>query len=171
MTPSGFLTTVLVPGLTWLSSVLGPKPPASREARLLLLAIPGIESGYENIRQEDNGPAVGYFQDESETCSEVIANPAANLKMHLVCADLKIPPNGMAIYGSLLGSPDLQVAMSRMVLWCDPYPLPAYGDEGAAWHRYVSVWRPGKPRQRDWPPVYAAALAADRAYEAAQVKA
>ena len=86
--------------------------------------------------------------------------------MHLCCADAKIPPNGRAVYGSLLGDPFLQVALARLDIWCDPYPLPPYGDEGAAWRQYASIWRPGKPRPRAWPAVYAAALAADKAYEA-----
>ena len=168
MTPELFLTSVLVPSLTWLSSVVGPIPPNSREARLMLLAIPGVESDYENVAQEGGGPGRGFYQDEPETCGEVLNNPASTTMMHKVCAVLDIPATEAAIYGALLGSPRLQVALSRLDLFCDPSPLPAYGDEMGGWSTYLRVWRPGKPSLQRWSGVYLAALAADQAWEKAQ---
>ena len=153
-----FLTQTLRPGLTWLASVAGPVPPTSEEAQVLLLAIAGQESGWQNIAQEGGGPGRGPWQFEPETCRELMFNPASEAAHTKVCMALGIVPS--RAYGAILSEPNLAVAFARLDLWCDPHPLPALGDQDGAWEYYLRCWRPGIPRPDDWGANYHAALAA-----------
>lgn len=174
MTPELFLSSVLVPGLKFLTATVGPKPGVALSweddapARLLMLAIPGIESLWSNVAQSGGGPGRGFYQDESETCGEVLNNRSSSVMMHKVCAALDIPATEAAIYAELLARPELQVALGRLDIWCSPQALPAYGDAHAGWLAYDQTWRPGDPHPAIWDSVYAQALAADKAYQAAQ---
>ena len=47
---------------------------------------------------------------------------------------------------------------ARLLLWTDPRPLPAIGDVKAAWQYYLRNWRPGKPHEKTWAPLYAEAM-------------
>lgn len=162
MTPNAFLAQELLPALAWLELVVGPVPPASRQARIMLLAIPGQESLWENVQQFGGGPGRGFYQDEPETCGLVLNNPASSGMMHMVCNALAVAPNQQAIYAALLGQPKLQVALSRGDLFCDPRPLPAYGDSRGAWIYYKRDWGPGDPHPAIWDGIYAQAIAADK---------
>jgi hypothetical protein len=170
MTPETFLSTVLVPGLTWMTSIVGPKPGLTVDwqddapARLLLCTIAGQESAWENVQQGGDGPGRGYFQFEPETCGELLVNSVSHAMMFKVCAALKIEATETVVYGALLADPKLQVAMARFDLWCDRAPLPAYGDEMAAWETYLRIWRPGKPSLERWSGNYLAALTADQTW-------
>lgn len=168
MTPADFLTTILVPGLTWLTETVGPKPPASPEARLLLLAIAGQESGWQNIAQSGGGPGRGPWQFEPETCRELMFNPASDFMFDKICMALNVVPS--RCYVSLMSQPNfnLAVSLARLDLWCDPHALPPYGDEDAAWTAYLRIWRPGAPSRDRWATVYPEALAADKAWAAGQ---
>jgi hypothetical protein len=162
MTPTAFLAQELLPALAWLEQVVGPVPPASRQARIMLLAMPGQESLWQNVQQSGGGPGRGFYQDEPETCGEVLNNPASSLMMLKVCAALGILATGAAIYMTLLGQPKLQVALSRGDLFCDPRPLPAYGDARGAWTYYKRDWGPGDPHPAIWDGIYAQAISADK---------
>ena len=52
----------------------------------------------------------------------------------------------------------LAAGFARLLLWSDPQPLPAIGDQQAAWQLYLRTWRPGKPRATAWPLNYQQAL-------------
>ena len=168
MAPGAFLEQILVPGLTWLAQVVGRPVMAVREARLALLAFAGQETDWVNEKQIGGGPGVGEWQLGESTCWDLLANPVSNLKMHLVCAAVSIPPTAEAIYGSLPANAHLRVATARLLLWDDPNALPAYGDEEACWEAYSRVERPGKPSRERWSDIYPQALEADQAYEASQ---
>ena len=172
MTADEFLDTILAPDLTWLRQIIGPVPSAAQEARLMLLAIPGQESGWQNIQQGGGGPGRGFFQMEPPTCSLILNNPVSVTMSHKVCSALNVSPAD--VYANLIKEPQLAVAMARFDLFCDPYALPAYGDEEMAWICYAyRVWRPGavakggesatEARKR-WSVNYAMALAADKAW-------
>lgn len=175
MTPSDFLVQVLIPGITWADPGYGAMPPASKEARLLLLSIALQESGLENIQQGGDGPGRGYFQMEPPTCGLILMNPASRSMAELVCLAASVVADQDGVYGALITKPvQVAVPFARLDLWCDPRPLPAYGDTDAAWEAYAyRDWRPGavakggesaiQARQR-WSVNYAAALAADQAY-------
>lgn len=160
MSPTDFLTQVLMPGLAWLEQTVGAVPPPSKEARLLMLAIAGQESNWDDLQQSGGGPGRGFFQMEPPTCRDILENPASDMLATKVCMALTIVPS--RVYESLIVVPTVAVAFARLDLWCDPYPLPAYGDEAHSWHYYNTCWRPGKPRPADWPRVYAQAFAADK---------
>jgi len=179
MTPASFLQTILISGLQFMTTTLGPKPGITinwendDQARLLLSAIAGQESNWQNISQGDGGPGRGFFQDEPETCGEVLDNTVSSAMMHRICAALDIPATESAVYASLLANPRLQVALGRLDLLCDPYALPTYGDAAGALETYIRVWGPGaiteggsraEAERTRWTGNYAAALAADEAY-------
>ena len=166
MTPDLFLTQALVPGLSWLTTVIGNKPGAGpwqndARGRLILCAISGQESNWADVQQGGNGPGRGYFQFELETCGELLINPASQTMAIKVCNALKVIPQEDYVYTALLHYQNLQVAFARLDLWCDASPLPPYGDEMAAWQTYLRVWRPGKPSLERWTGNYLAALTAD----------
>lgn len=158
MTAAEFAKTILIPGLDFLAATVGMRPPNSDEAKVLLLAIAGQESGWQNIPQGGGGPGRGPWQFEPETCEELRFNPASDLYYARVCIKLNIAP--ALTYNALIAHPNLAVALARLDLWCDPELLPAIGAEQAAWMAYLRIWRPGKPRPHDWPANYSAAMAA-----------
>jgi hypothetical protein len=164
VTPSEFLIQVLVPGLTWLQATLGAVPPNPREARLELLVIPGQESLWSNVAQWGGGPGRGFYQIEPITCAELLSNPPSRVMTHEVCAALGIPANQAAIYNALLGNTKLQVALARLDMWCDPRPLPPYGNVHQGYLIYDSDWRPGDPHPAIWDGLYSQSLIADQAW-------
>ena len=174
MTPDLFLTQTLVPGLSWLTTVIGNKPGAGpwqndARGRLVLCAVSGQESNWADVAQDGSGVARGPFQTQENDCADILFNPASEQMMLKVCTALKITPTPPAIYDAILANPaTLAVALARLNLWCDPDPLPAYGDEGAGWECYARVWRPGAPSRERWSVVYPQALAADKAWVAGQ---
>jgi hypothetical protein len=158
-TPAGFLAETLDPGLSWMASVLADHL-ASDEARVLLLAIAGQESGWRNIAQRGGGPGRGPFQMEPETTREILANPVSAEKAKRLCRAAGVLPVGSAVYIVLLARPLLAVAFARLDLWCDPFALPRLGEAEEAWTTYLRVWRPGAPGPDRWGVNYQAALAA-----------
>lgn len=158
MTAAEFAKTIMIPGLDFLAATVGMRPPNRDEAKVLLLAIAGQESDWQNIPQGGGGPGRGPWQFEPETCKELMFNPASATFYTAVCMATNTVPS--RTYDAILGSPDLAVALARLNLWCDPEPLPAIGAEQAAWVAYLRIWRPGKPRPHDWPANYSAAMAA-----------
>lgn len=163
-TPEHFLAATLLPGLSWLAQHVGPVPPASREARVLLLAIAGQESAFEDRIQSGLGPAHGFWQFERMGgINGVLTHPATAEFAKQVCAAAGIAPTAMAAWGRMAtqAGDNLAVAFARLLLWTDPHKLPAVGDEEAAWNQYFSLWRPGKPDRARWAVRYQQSLAAD----------
>lgn len=157
-----FLHQELLPAIAWFEHNVGLIPPMSPEARIMLLAIPGQESLWENVQQGGDGPGRGFYQDEPETCGLVLKNPACTAEMRRLCLGLNVPLSGDAIYAALLSMPILQIGLSRCDLWCDRFPLPKYGDARGAWLTYKRDWGPGKPHPALWDGIYAQAIAADK---------
>lgn len=161
-TAAEFLRQELLPAIAWFEQTVGLVPPMSREARIMLLAIPGQESLWENVQQGGNGPGRGFYQIEPPTCGLILRNSACTAEVRRLCLGLNVPLSGDAIYAALLSMPKLQVGMSRCDLWCDPRPLPAYGDARGAWLYYKSTWHPGLPHPALWDGLYAQAMKADQ---------
>jgi len=78
------------PGVAFLAAALGRSAEQS-EARVLLCAIAGQETGWQNIPQGGGGPGRGPWQFESETCEELIFNPASHAWMIDICRALGLP--------------------------------------------------------------------------------
>jgi hypothetical protein len=160
VTPAEVLALSVRPVLAW----MGP-PFASPEAEVMLLAVAMQESGCRARRQE-NGPARGLWQFESGPGSALdglIANGrTADRYLALVSAfDLPGYPR-WEVHGALEHNDQLACALARLLLWSHHAPLPEVGHEAAAWHQYLALWRPGRPRPDDWSASYAAALAGVR---------
>ena len=159
-----FHKTVIVPGLTFMTVMLGPahgdtKWEDDARARVLLNAMAGQETGWQNIPQLGDGPGRGPWQLGEDTCDDLFRNPTSSLLMRKICQALNIPP--VDAYSHLLAQPRLSVALSRLDLLCNLHALPNVGAQAAAWAYYVDTWRPGDPRPTHWPACYQAAVSAD----------
>jgi len=159
MTAAEFYKLVLVPDLSWFHQIV-PSILETEQERVMLTAIPGQESNWENVQQANGGIARGFYQQQQNNLDDILNNRATDAKTIIVCARLGIQPTAAAVYAALLGATKLQVAFARLNLWCDPEPLPAVGDESAAWDTYIRCWRPGAPSRARWAEVYPQALAA-----------
>jgi hypothetical protein len=154
-----FNAQYLEPSLLWLHKTV-PGLPLGAEVQVLLLAIAGQESAWQNIGQSGGGPGRGPFQFEPETCLEILNNVATSRPAEIVCAALSVAPTEGAVYSQIIAQPSLATAFARLDLYANPRPLPQLGDRQGAWLYYMDTWRPGKPRPDDWPVNYQAALAA-----------
>lgn len=159
------LHTSVVPALQLL-----PPRMDTPAARIQLLAICGQES---NLRDRVQvvaggvaGPARGLAQFELGSQQRgggvwgVVLHPASRDLLRGLCATRGVAFDARAIWGRLQRDDVLALGLARLLLWTDPRPLPAVGDQAAAWDCYVRNWRPGKPHPDRWPRNYARALAA-----------
>lgn len=156
-TAADCLAQVIVPGLAYLD----PKYD-SPKARVMLLAIALQESSLSTRHQYGNGPARGLWQTEQGGARCVIDNAASKQAVIDLCRKFAVAPISSDVYYTLPQDDLFACAFARLMLWCDPHPLPVLGDASDAWICYQKNWRPGKPRPQDWPNNYAAALAAVR---------
>jgi len=157
---SNFLANTVDPGLSWMQSVLGAKPPASDAARLALTAFAGQETYWRDIDQIGGGDGRGPWQAGRVIIADLLHNLDTAMLMHKCCASLGIAVSVEPIYAAIIGNPKLSVALARLSLWADPFPIPAIGDQAGLWKCYLRVWRPGAPRPDDWPDVYQQSLEA-----------
>lgn len=134
-------------------------PPSldTEEARTLLAAIGFQESGF-RTRLQDGGPAVSYWQFEQGGVRGVLTHPASARMAIGACSLRGVSATVAAVYQALKTDDLLAVAFARLLLYTHPRALPASGDQAAGWAYYEWLWRPGKPRPKDWPDSYAAAL-------------
>ena len=154
-TPQTVLAKVIVPALGLL-----PANMDSPESRVMLLAIGGQESGYRTRVQEGGGPAHGLWQNEQPVQGLLLSNPASAAEVRRLCASRAVAAWPSDMYLAVTTDDIFAAAIARLILWCDPHPLPALGDVDDAWLCYQKNWGPGKPRPEDWPANYKAALAA-----------
>lgn len=154
-TPQTVLAKVIVPALGLLPAYMD-----SPEARLVELAIGGQESGYRTRVQDAGGPARGLWQCESPIFGLLLAHPASADPVRGLCKARAVAAWGPDMYRAVALDDIFAAAIARLILWCDPHPLPALGDVDDAWLCYQKNWGPGKPRPEDWPANYQAALAA-----------
>lgn len=154
-TPQTVLAKVIVPALALL-----PAQMDTPEARAMLLAIGGQESGYRTRQQDGNGPAHGLWQNERPVQQLLLDNKTSAPDVYALCKSRAVAPLASDMYWALLTDDIFAAGIARLILWCDPHPLPALGDQDTAWDCYLRVWGPGKPRPTDWPANYRAALAA-----------
>lgn len=168
MNPDEFLKDVLLPGLAWLEQTVGYVPPASREARLLLLAIAGQESDWTDRIQGGNGPAHSFWQMErGGGVTGVLHHPDSEDAALKICAAVGVDPIASNVWGLMAtaAGDNLSVGFARLLLWTDPRPLPVYGDMMNSAIYYRRNWRPGKWDAARWQEKYPVALAADKALE------
>jgi hypothetical protein len=161
MTPDNFLNEIVEPGLIFMAVSLGARPTATDEARVMLMAIAGQESGWSQRRQTPSMIARSFWQFESGGgVAGVMGNATTGPMLAALCTDLEIPRDRASIFEAMAWNDHLATAMARFLLWTDPKPLPAVGQQDAAWQTYLNLWRPGKPRPNDWPDVYQKSMVA-----------
>jgi hypothetical protein len=131
------------------------------QARCMLVAISGQEADW-TARIQFHGPARGLWQCEPTGVRDVMQLGITQPHVSAVCKVRKMPATPDAVYAALPSDDLLACVVARLILWADPAPLPAIGDQDAAWQCYLRNWRPGRPRPADWPNFYqpAAQLAA-----------
>ncbi|MCZ2099181.1 MAG: hypothetical protein LC121_23565 [Anaerolineae bacterium] len=135
-----------------------PAAMRSKEATLMLLAIGLQESRFEHRRQI-GGPARGFWQFErGGGVLGILTHPASRQAARDVCTRYDIGWDSREVYRELVDNDVLAAAFARLLLWTDPAPLPALGDEAGAWAYYLRNWRPGKPHPQTWPEMYQNAL-------------
>lgn len=173
MTPQDFLTSILTPGIAWYTALPGWNIPTDDRARLMLLAIPGQESGWSERIQGGPTPAAhGFGQMERNGGVRGVLTHSATWKLATAaCVAAGVPSDATHAWGLMATAKgdNLGIAFIRLLLWTDPHSLPALNDEQGAFDCYVRTWRPGavtaggdravQARDR-WHTVYQAALAA-----------
>ncbi len=137
-----------------------PKRMTSDQARIMLLAIGLQESRFEH-RHQIGGPAHGFWQFESGGgVRGVMAH--ANTRKHAaeLCVARQVPFIRSFVFDALEFDDMLAAGMARLLLWSDPWPMPANDDPQAGWDLYLRTWRPGKPHRQTWDAFYRQAVAA-----------
>lgn len=154
MTPKVFIGEVLEPAL----ELLPPKM-ATVEARVMICAIALQESGLAHRWQVVDadrpwvkGPARGLMQfEKGGGVAGVLKHAASRAYARAVCDQRGVAAEPGAVYDALDQDDILAVALGRLLLWTDPLPLPAVGDQEGGWNLYERVWRPGDPHPKKWP--------------------
>jgi len=153
MTPEQFRDRILDPGLYIASPLIDIA--VTDEARLLLMAIAGQESAWTERTQTD-APNLGrsFWQFEQGGCNALATNVTTEPKLAELLDALEIPYTLPMIHAVVAWNDPLAVGMARLLLYADPHPLPAVGDQDGAWSCYLRCWQPGTPRPDDWPANY-----------------
>jgi len=154
MTPAQAYPLIVIPGLQYLGD-----PYQSAEAQLMLMAIGITESGFRTRLQQPKDYAHGFWQFEKQGgCAgfEVDRKQAA---FRATAKTLYFPTTRTDTWTLLgKGADSLALIMARGLLWSDPAPLPAPGEEKVAYEYYRRCWRPGKPSWTRWQTAYGAAM-------------
>lgn len=143
------------------------------EARCELLAIGLQESKFRDRRQiitvkragrpvsVAEGPAKSFWQGErgGGMVHGVRIHPATRQYAARLYALRGVRPLDASIWNAIEHDDVLAAGLARLLLFSDPYKLPALGHEQLAWETYVRIWKPGKPRRLEWDGNYAKALA------------
>lgn len=128
------------------------------KALVMLMAIAGQESAWAHRRQI-GGPARSYWQfEQGGGVAGVLRHPATKGAINAVCTKIDIPCDTATVYEAMAWNDTLAACMARLLLFSDPWPLPALGERDAAWRYYLDCWRPGMPHPQSWPARYAVAM-------------
>lgn len=123
----------------------------SAAGRIQLLATGQQESLFLHRRQlvgkppRPAGPAKSFWQGEQG------GGMVHGVRVHATTRDLAaelyrargVGANDAAIWNAIEFDDVLAAGLARLLLWSDPRPLPAAGDEEGAWALYLRTWRPG----------------------------
>jgi hypothetical protein len=139
-----------------LQSIIGPAylllPPYMRDpaADVMLVAIAYQEADL-RYRKQINGPARGLWQFErGGGVAGVLRHAASKHAARDVCAARGVSPDAATVYATLEYDDLLAACFARLLLWTDPFSLPALTDAKAAWALYERTWRPGQPHPEKW---------------------
>lgn len=160
MTPEEFHTSVLIPALHK-TAKFAPQMPHTRELEVLMTAISGVEANWTEREQIPSGMAHGLFQMQLNAIEDIIANPASAGIFKLGMEEWGIEAQTPEHLFDLLTTPQgdsLSVFLARLLLWCNPKPIPFHDEEATLFQYYVETWRPGLPNAKRFAVVYAETL-------------
>lgn len=158
MSPELALNLIVDPTLRWLEGY-GIK--SDDRARVGVLSIAGQESKFLFRHQIKGGPATGLWQfEEGGGVKGVLNHDKTKTVAFSVCHSLLVSPFQGTVHRAMEQNDVLACAFARLLLYSDPRPLPAANEEEAWWDYYEHIWRPGKPRKKDWPDSFQAAVTA-----------
>lgn len=170
LSPQDFNDKILSVALRYLPTHLDSLP-----ARVLTTALCLQESGlkvrYQELKGSTpakpiKGPARGLPQFERGSMSKgggvwgVYRHRASIEGVRLLCRERDCAFEPWSIWSQLEHDDVLAAGMARLLLWTDPKPLPAIGDEEGAWAYYLRTWNPGKPHRDRWAENYPKAVEA-----------
>jgi hypothetical protein len=151
-----------------------PEKMDSPEARVMLLTIGLQESGFRNRRQivmltdrggnpvaRPMGPAKSFWQAErgGGMVRGVRTHPATARYAAILYRARKVAARDVSIWNAIERDDILAAGLARLLLYSDPYRLPALGHTQLAWELYCQrTWKPGKPRRDTWDGYYQRAL-------------
>lgn len=154
--PRDFLFETIDPACAALTGITGREMGDDR-ARTMLLAIAFQESNLE-YRRQVRGPARGLWQfEKAGGTAGVLAHERSKDAATAICKAMGVEPEPAVVYEALAADDNLAACFARLLLWTDPSPLPAIGDEEGAWQVYLRNWRPGKPHRARWAQAHAIA--------------
>jgi hypothetical protein len=135
-------------------------PPAmdSAAARVMLLATGLQESRFMYRAQKIagqpyiKGPARGFWQMErGGGVSGVLSHYKTRDLAEALCQARGVVHDSVLVHAALETDDVLAACFARLLLWADPFALPAVAaSHDAAWDCYQRCWRPGKPRRETW---------------------
>lgn len=135
-------------------------------ARVMLLAIGLQESRLQYRYQKTTdpytkGPARGLWQFErGGGVVGVMSHRNTSKLAEDVCKVRGVPFDSPLVHARLEFDDILAAVFARLLLWCDPKPLPGVdASVDSAWDCYLRCWRPGKPRRETWDEFHAQARA------------
>lgn len=158
------LTEVTNHGIDPALKFLPPKMD-SLPARIQLLTTGLQESGFLHRRQisadgTPTGPARSFWMGErgGGLVHGVRVHPLTKEYAAALYEARQVRANDLAIWSAIENDDVLAAGLARLLLYTDPYKLPALGDADEAWSLYTRVWQPGRPRLETWAGFYARAL-------------
>jgi len=131
----------------------------SHAARAMLTAIGMQESRLRHRRQQENGPARGFWQFETAGVRGVIKHGASRTHLVPILAAMQYDEEVTTSYTAIEHNDILACVYARLLLWTHTAPLPQKGEREVAWQYYLSLWRPGRPHRETWDAFF------DRAWE------
>lgn len=107
------------------------------------------------------GPARGLWQFErGGGVIGVMSHRNTSKLAEDICKVRGVPFDSPLVHARLEFDDILAAVFARLLLWCDPKPLPDVdADHETAWGCYLRCWRPGKPRRESWDEFHAQARA------------
>jgi hypothetical protein len=129
-------------------------------ALAMLIAIGLQESKFEHRRQENFGPARGFWQfEKGGGVRGVLRHVDSRDHALRILRQLRyghlIEAGGKAktaeVHYALHDNDTLACAFARLLLYTVPASLPSRDDPREGWAQYLEAWRPGKPRPATWP--------------------
>lgn len=147
MSPSQLNTVHITAGLQLLPPALDVP-----NARRFMVSWALQETALAALRQYGNGPAASVYQFERPTIQLVLDHAKAGPLAKSACGAVGVQPTARAIWDHFQTMPGQALAsvFARLLMWCDPHPLPLTAADG--WTFYAKyVVRPGKPHEGTWP--------------------